>query len=149
MAKVMQEYFTKPVVCSDIEDYGYPNTKVSNFLSQTIATAPKVNLIMTNPPFNLALQFIEKALELVDQTDGVVAMLLRNEFDCASSRTHLFENHLYGFSGYDLQLPFSKKLVLTKRPRWIEGSTGSPRHNYAWYIWDTAHEGAPQIVYGQ
>jgi hypothetical protein len=44
--------------------------------------------------------------------------------------------------------PFHKKVVVTKRPRWIADSTGSPRHNYSWFIWDWRHvKGAASIVY--
>ena len=60
----------------------------------------------------------------------MVAMLLRNEFDSAASRKELFTGNVY----------FDTKIILTKRPRWIEGSTGSPRHNYAWFVWDFERE---------
>jgi hypothetical protein len=94
--------------------------------------------IVTNPPFaeDLADQFIEHALLLTRNFGGRVCMLLRNEFDCASSRKKIFG-----------QPPFACKIVLTKRPRWIAGTEGSPRHNYAWYIWDWSWGKAPTIIY--
>ena len=76
-----------------------------------------------------------KALSLTRNSGGKVAMLLRNEFDCAAARKKVF-----GF-------PFDMKIVLQKRPRWIDGSTGSPRHNYAWYIWDWKTTRDPVIRY--
>ena len=77
--------------------------------------------IVTNPPNNLAEEFLREALKLTSN----VAMLFRHEFDCAASRADLY------------RLPnFVGKIVLTKRPRWIADSTGSPRHNWAWSIWD-------------
>jgi hypothetical protein len=82
--------------------------------------------IVTNPPYTHAEQFVVQALELTAQSKGRVAMLLRNEWDCASERQVLIRDH----SAY------TGKLVLTSRPRWIRGSKGSPRHNYAWYFWD-------------
>jgi hypothetical protein len=41
------------------------------------------------------------------------------------------------------------KLIVTKRPRWIKGSKGSPRHTYAWYVWDFRRptEQSPKILY--
>ena len=81
--------------------------------------------IITNPPYHIADRFIRQALRLMALRHGLVAMLLRNEFDCAQKRADLFSNCLH----------FDTKLVLTRRPRWIAGSTGSPRHNYAWFIW--------------
>ena len=97
--------------------------------------------ILTNPPYKLAMEFIEKALELTRPTSGKVAMLLRNEYDCAKSRKHLF-------SGGEL-FPFVRKVVLTKRPRWIPDSTGAPRHNYAWFCWNwlSNPEDPPTISY--
>jgi hypothetical protein len=59
--------------------------------------------IITNPPYELAPKFIERALFLT-APDGLVAMLLRTDFDHAKSRQHLFQHPA-----------FSKKLVLTKR----------------------------------
>jgi hypothetical protein len=63
-------------------------------------------------------------------------MLLRNEFDCGLKRVGLFENY-----------PFSAKLVLTSRPRWIENSKTSPRHNYSWYVWNWGDYGFSRIYY--
>ena len=80
--------------------------------------------IITNPPYKLAEAFIRKALELTEPLQGRVAMLLRNEYDCAKSRRDLFEHPA-----------FLKKIVLTKRPRWSTEDKASPRHNFAWYIW--------------
>ena len=63
-------------------------------------------------------------------------MLLRTDFDHASSRRDLFE-----------LAPFAKKVVLTKRIQWFEDSKGSPSFNHAWFIWDWTHEGAPTLAY--
>ena len=105
-----------------------------DFLS---ATAKPVDAIVTNPPYALAQEFIEHALALT-KPSGVIAMLLRCDFDHAKTRQHLFG-----------QCPqFAKKLVLTKRVRWIEGSNGSPSFNHAWFVWDWQHEGPATLVYG-
>ena len=73
-----------------------------------LAKAEPVQAIITNPPYALAQNFIEHALELM-KPDGIVAMLLRTDFDHAKTRQHLF-------GGCD---QFAKKVVLTKR---IDGS---------------------------
>jgi len=123
------------VYCSDIHDYGF-GYDVKDFL---LTWENDGRDIITNPPYaeDLADQFINHALLLTKNYGGKVAMLLRNEFDCASSRKSIF--------GTDS--PFACKIVLTRRPKWIEGSTGAPRHNYAWYIWDWQWNGLPNIVY--
>lgn len=93
--------------------------------------------IVTNPPYSLATQFIERALQITERFSGEVAMLLRTDFDHAKSRRHLFADHP----------AFSKKLVLTKRIQWFEESKSSPSFNHAWFIWDWQHQGAPTIAY--
>lgn len=92
--------------------------------------------IITNPPYEKATEFIERALHLM-KSFGLVAMLLRTDFDHARTRAFLFGKHP----------AFAKKIVLTKRIRWIEGSTGSPSFNHAWFIWDWKHEGPPTLAY--
>jgi hypothetical protein len=84
--------------------------------------------VITNPPYQLAPQFIDHALCLMEARRGMVAMLLRTDFDHAASRRYLFESN-----------SFCKKLVLTKRIRWFAESKGSPSFNHAWYLWSWKH----------
>jgi hypothetical protein len=98
---------------------------------------PPLEAIVTNPPYALATEFIEQALRLM-MPDGLVAMLLRTDFDHAKTRASMF----------GLCPLFAKKVVLTKRIRWFEDSKGSPSFNHAWFIWDHTHKGAPTLAYG-
>jgi len=134
MANVFKKHGVD-VYGSDILDYGF-GYDIADFL---LAWGnPDQRDIVTNPPFaeDLADQFIEHALLLTRPFGGRVAMLLRNEFDCAAGRSHLFGDK-----------PFACKIVLTRRPRWVDGTTGSPRHNYAWYIWNWSLDKEPTIIY--
>lgn len=63
---------------------------------------------------------------------------MRCDFDHAASRKHLFADCPQ----------FAKKLVLTKRIKWFEHSTGQPSFNHAWLIWNWQHQGPPVIAYG-
>jgi len=76
-----------------------------------------------------------------DVADGddtrIVARLLRTDFDHAARRAHLF-------AGFAM---FAKKVVLTKRIQWFEGSNGSPSFNHCWMIWDRQHRGPPTLAY--
>lgn len=93
--------------------------------------------IITNPPYVSATGFIEQSLRWTKDRPGLVAMLLRTDFDHAKSRKYLFAECE----------AFAKKLVLTKRIKWFEDSKGSPSFNHAWFIWDWKHEGPPTLAY--
>lgn len=93
--------------------------------------------IITNPPYSHATEFISHALALTDNARGVVAMLLRTDFDHAKTRRHLFADHG----------AFKKKLVLTKRIQWFDDRRSSPSFNHAWFIWDWTNTAAPVIAY--
>lgn len=107
---------------SDIRDYGWPGTFIFDFFKYETAVSRS---IITNPPYECAQQFIEKALKLTEPQTGTVAMLLRNEYDSAGSRRHLFGDHP----------AFAKKLVLTRRPKWFAHEKAAPRHNFSWFLW--------------
>jgi hypothetical protein len=94
-----------------------------------------ISAIITNSPYALAREFIERALHFADVR--VVAMLLRTDFDHPATRSHLF-------AGCPM---FAKKVMLTKRIRWFEDSTGSPSFNHCWMIWDQQHKGEPTLAY--
>lgn len=118
------------VVGSDLICYDptLPIVTGVDFLAQTRMPIG-VDSIITNPPYGkLAEQFVRHAIKLAAPQNGRVYMLLRNEFDSAKGRSDLFDMNTY----------FAAKMPLTSRPRWIENSTGSPRHNYAWFVWDTS-----------
>lgn len=121
------------VLGTDIESAG------NDFLKCIVSPWHKpVDAIITNPPYVLAKEFIGHALGLMQPTGGIVAMLLRTDFDHAKTRQYLFAN-----------CPaFAKKVVLTKRIQWFEDSKGSPSFNHCWMIWDWQHVGPPTIAYG-
>jgi hypothetical protein len=108
-------------------------------------TKPPANIsdLLTNPPYGerkrgeMAVAFIEHALELA--TAGLlprIAMLLRNDFDSAIGRQHLFRNCPM----------FAGKVVLLNRIKWFAGPS-SPSDNHSWFLWDRAHVGPAVIRY--
>jgi len=97
-----------------------------------------IDAIITNPPYEFAQSFINHALEFTKPGAGLVAMLLRTDFDHAKTRRYMFGNCPQ----------FAKKLVLTKRIQWFEDSKGQPSFNHAWFIWDWKHSGPPTLAYG-
>lgn len=131
MSRVLETWGCR-VVSSDIEpnQLCYP----ADFLKCPIHDG--VDAVITNPPYELATEFVQRALGSVGR--GIVAMLLRTDFDHAKTRQYLFGGHR----------AFAKKVVLTKRIKWFEDSKGQPSFNHAWFIWDWQHEGPPTLAYG-
>lgn len=141
ISEVLSKYWI--VHSTDIVNRGYSSqVDTKDFLDYNTTTNKpnfNYNAIVTNPPYGKLLdKFIYKALELTKPQKGLVAMLMRNEVDCASSRQDIFYRHG----------AFAEKVVLLKRPRWIEYKKGDagPRHNYAWYIWDWKRLSAYPII---
>jgi len=120
------ERLGKTVFSTDLVYRGYGAKQPLNFLEET-ATWP--GDIITNPPFNLAREFIEKGLELVE--DGhKVAMFLKLQFAEGVSRRSFFEKTppktIYA----------SSKRIQTARggdfEQYGKGSTSA----YAWFVWE-------------
>ncbi len=126
------------VMISDIagDSLGCRNAARADFLTHP-SPGDALFSIVTNPPYTLAEEFIRHALGLTARASGMVAMLLRNEYDCAAGRRYLFEREA-----------FAAKLVLTRRPRWVadlDQHSASPRHNFAWFVWDHHHSGPARV----
>lgn len=134
MVRVLQAHgYT--VHASDIKRYdGAPEDTLTLDFLDVARIWPRVETIITNPPYSHAVAFIERAITLMRPVRGMVVMLLRNEFDSAKGRRKLFETPI-----------FKTKYVLTFRPRWIDcedgGTQASPRHWFSWFLWDHRHVG--------
>jgi len=129
------------VIATDIvgDDLGCQAAGRADFLAPHIIRGmpPLALSIVTNPPYEFAEAFLRRALKLTESHYGQVAMLFRNEYDCAAGRRDLFERP-----------SFAAKLVLTRRPRWLDANaqhSASPRHAFAWYVWDHLHAGPATI----
>jgi hypothetical protein len=83
--------------CNDIVDWGLSDCRIVDFL--TTKCTPAACDIVTNPPYNLAEEFVRHALRITKRGEKV-AMLLRNEWDCAFNRADLFTDE-----------PFKLKIV--------------------------------------
>lgn len=117
--------------------YASDITEGRNFLDAEECPELGIGAIITNPPYDIAFHFVTHAIHLMRAREGLVAMLLRTDWDHARSRVYLFT-----------ELPFAKKLVLTKRIKWFEDTKGQPSFNHAWFIWDWKHRGPPTLAYG-
>ncbi|WP_420405947.1 SAM-dependent DNA methyltransferase [Nisaea sp.] len=122
MAKVLREYFGE-VHASDVFDYGYG--EVSDFLNKPIQTG-SYDWVITNPPFRLAEQFIERARPIARRG---IAMLTRTVFIESVGRYERL------FSVF----PPTKVAQFTERVPMVKGrldERASTATGYAWLVWE-------------
>lgn len=120
---------------TDIVDRGYENTCVMDFLKCNLTNTMD---IVTNPPYKLAKEFVEHAMNISD--DGVkVAMFLKLTFLESQSRRKLFEKYppktLY---------VSSNRLQCAKNGD-FEKSKSTNAVAYGWYVWEKGFKGSPKI----
>lgn len=121
MVKPLREYFAS-VEGSDVHDYG-EGFPVTDYLWGPIPEM--VDWTITNPPFRLAEQFIERACQ---SSRTGVAMIVRAAFLEGQGR---FER-LFSKNPPSFVLQFTERVVMHKGRLAPEGSTATA---YAWLIW--------------
>lgn len=122
------------VVSTDIIDRGYGCA--FTFWKQDFLSYEDTNVecdIITNPPYKLAQEFVEKALDLVE--DGrKVAMLLKLTFLEGIKRNKLFKEN-----------PPKKVWVFSKRIKCAKNGEfekyPSSAIAYAWFVWEKGYKG--------
>ena len=87
---ILQPYFNNPIETVDIRQDSSANIKTS-YLGLNLPE--KYDIIISNPPFDLAMEFIQKALTDV-KTDGYVIMLLRLNFFGSKKRYSFLQNNM-------------------------------------------------------
>ena len=120
MSKILERYLgSESVYSSDLRtDTGYGRGGV-DFITDT--DTPRVDWIISNPPFNRSADFIRKSLSLTAN----VAFLLKSQYWHAKSRLQLFETYPPAFI-----------LPLTWRPSFLESERGrSPLMDVIWVVW--------------
>lgn len=123
MALALREYFGV-VLESDIIDYGRGG--VTDFLSDQVCESDiAIHWVITNPPFNKAQQFIEKAQTIA--TDGV-AMLVRTSFLEGVMRYQT----MFLSNPPDIVAQFSERVPMVKGKCDPKASTAT---SYAWLVW--------------
>jgi hypothetical protein len=125
----------RDVFASDLVDYGCPgSTARIDFLLER-ATPVEVEAIVTNPPFKLAQEFVEHALDLAP----LVVMLLRLGFLESERRSEILD------SGRLVRVHvFKHRLPMMHRDSW-NGPRASSSLAFAWFVWDRDHRG-PAII---
>jgi hypothetical protein len=133
MAKVLKEYFSE-VKAADAHDYGY--APIRDFLAYPYETNA-VDWVITNPPFRLAEEFVQRAF---DVARCGVAVLVRTVFLESVGRY----NRLF------LNTPPSKFAQFVERVPMVKGrldQKATTATGYAWLVWEHSVRGEPQLVW--
>ncbi len=108
-------------IACDLRDRGYPGTIVSDFMDPRINT--RVENIVCNPPYSIAVPFIQRARERATRD---VAALLRLDFLATKTRM-------------DLVNEASAIYIMAKRPNMPPGGStvraGGGRQDFCWIVW--------------
>lgn len=141
IAEIIKEYYpNKQVYCMDLVDRGYPNTLVADFLTYDFLNQ-KFDNIITNPPYNLAQEFLEKSMKITND-GGKVAMFLKIQFLEGVKRLEMFKKY-----------PPKYIYVFTKRQNpWRNGNPldekGKPWSStmcFAWFVWEKDSTSEPIV----
>lgn len=138
MSKVIREHYQhyqeSSLLSADLIDRGWSGQdRTVDFLTLGSINHFGFDNVITNPPFNLALPFIEKALKVARNK---VAMLLPLEFLQSQKRLNFFRNS-----------PLVRVYVFPWRVPFWQPGYDKPMNNrrHAWYVW-CDHEYAGQTV---
>jgi hypothetical protein len=133
MARPLKEYFGK-VKASDVHAYGHG--AVADFLSAPLE-ASSVDWVITNPPFRLAEEFIQRSL--IAARHGV-AILARTVFlESVGRYREMFD-----------QSPPTKFAQFTERVPMVKGrldAKASTATGYAWFVWEKSARSLPRLMW--
>lgn len=142
IANAINDFYTtkREITGMDLVDRGYPGTIVADFL--TYKTDKKYEGIITNPPYSLAKEFVEKGMELLED-DGQMAMFLKIQFLEGAKRKELFDK-------------YPPKYIYVFRNRmatWNNGLEKDPKTGkrwattmcHAWFVWEKGSTSEPVI----
>lgn len=134
LSKVLKEHGHR-VISTDLIYRGYGTPEPVDFLKVTLENFE--GDIITNPPYKYAVEFVQKALEIV-KPGRKVAMFLRLQFLEGKTRRQLFLHN-------------PPKTVYVSSSRLICAMNGefekypSSAIAYAWFVWEKGFKGLPVI----
>ena len=127
---------------SDLVDRGYADARCVNFLNDDshLLFSYSYNTVITNPPFNLFQEFVEKALQIAKKKVIMFGKLQALE---GQKRATFLET-----------TPLKTVYVFKKRQQpmrngkdydEITGKKMSSTMAFAWFVWEIGYEGEPVI----
>lgn len=149
IAHTINKFYTnkRNIIGIDIVDRGYPNTIVHDYL--TWETDKKFDCIITNPPYSLAKEFVEKSMPLLNDgydedgyPNGQLIMFLKIQFLEGAKRKELFEK-------------YPPKYIYVFRNRMATWNNGEPLDPngkrwattmcHAWFVWEKGSTTEPIV----
>ena len=140
ISKVLGRHFSEANhYATDLVYRGYGTGGV-DFINTPSIFLPKAEWIITNPPYSIAKEFIDKSLSIA--TKGV-AMFLKIQFLEGQARKEWFAN-----------TPLKAVYVFSKRQDpWRDGEQLNPKTGkkwgstmcFAWFVWEHGYLGNPTI----
>jgi hypothetical protein len=124
----------------DLIDRSYPDTIVTDFL--TWETDKQYDIIISNPPYSLAQEFIEKGLSLLTEY-GQMAMFLKIQFLEGDKRKEFYKKYPPKYI-----YVFSKRMATWNNNNPINPETGKKwvtTFCFAWYVWEKDFKGEPIV----
>lgn len=134
MAKPLAEYFND-VYASDIHDYGWEGLdKIEDFLFPGSEDDVRpIDWVITNPPFRLCEQFIEKASNIAEVG---YAFLVRTSFIEGVGRY----NNIYRNNPPTIVAQYTERVGMARGKVSPDISTAT---SYAWVVWIKDKQGQP------
>ena len=138
--KILEPANGRGAISDVIKDYGFKCdtsdiTTGTDFL--TTEGNGEYDIVITNPPYKYAMEFVNKALEHTT-TRGLVVMLLRLSFLESAKRYHFFRD-----SGLKEVYISSKRITMYPANGNIPKNSGTVA--YAWFVWEKDFKGSPEL----
>lgn len=141
IVNAIKDFYTndRNITCMDLVDRGFPNTIVQDFL--TYNTSKKYDAIITNPPYSLAKEFVEKGMELLNE-NGQMAMFLKIQFLEGAKRRQLFEKYPPKYI-----YVFRNRMATWNNGRELDenGKRWATTMCHAWFIWEKGSTTEPIV----
>lgn len=136
-------------IYSDIKDRSTPEYPLKytgmlnkDFLKEYVYPLKyNVGVILTNPPYSLATEFIEHALDILPDNGLYIALM--NITYLAGQKRY---NRVYQFGGLRELYIFKKRVECWKNGEKPKDKCGSIA-NYAWYVFQKGYKGQPVIYW--
>ena len=124
---VKSHYPNKNITALEIREEGLENLTqcsdeviIGDYLQMDIQN--KYDIIIGNPPYSKAIEFVKKSLELLEE-NGILILLLRTAFLESRARYEFWQEN-----------PLSRLYTLSKRPSFT--GKGTDATSYSWFMWD-------------